>query len=152
MNLSEMFVTLKEHRIKYVVLENWISLPSDAGSVVHLLAENPKMIISLLGGSRVSGSRYLIHNTAFVIRQKGENFLPERFESELLERAVMHQEIVRVPDDRNAPWLFLYRRLYHDGNIVNPTEKKVLERVLDERVGRPVVPRDRDVSLHYTRH
>ena len=151
MNVHEIFDTLKQHKTNYLVLENWDALPGDYGSGIHVLVESERIFCSLLGATRINGPSFLVGEIPFTIREKGRDLLPEVFESLLMERAVMHQDSIRVPDDRNGVWLMLYRRLYHDGAVTNPTEKKLYERVLDERVGRPVVPKDKDIQLQYRR-
>lgn len=162
LGLREVFANLKEQRTPYVVLDNWTLLPTaamdgpDGVPTIEILTTVPTAIVQAFSATRVRGSLYAIRPGSrkpihLIVRKKGDNLFPESFESELLARTAWHGEIIRIPEPRIALMIFLYRELYHHGKITNITHRGVIEKVLDERVGIPVVPNDTDVRMAYTR-
>ncbi len=146
-SIPEIFEVLKEHRINYVVVDNWNALPGDPIDKIAMLAENRVILQQLIGATQVQRCRFQIMLSTgkilpFIIHQKGNGFLPERFESQLIHSSVLHNNIIKVPDADGAALMSMYRWLHHYGLNLSPTELQAWGIYLDDRVGRYVVPTD----------
>ena len=154
-NMTDVFNALKEANHKYVMVSDWDSLPNSYKSPMTILTADADRLRSLLGLTRIEGARHLLtmerYTVTLFVRQKGTGFLPEKFESELLERTNINNECVRVPDEYLAFYMMAYIWTYHQDRFTNEHERRVICRVLDERVGPPVRPRDTDIELKFTR-
>lgn len=140
MNLREAFTTLTEQGVKYVVIGNWIKLPYNAHEEIEILCTNEKIIQQLLGLSKISGNSHLLAldggaRQRFTLIKKGDSIFPDKFEAELLEKAITSKEKVKHPGNTEALWMFLFKGLYNQA-FKNETERKTIEIAVEQRVGR----------------
>lgn len=144
-SITEIFEVLKEHHINYVVVDNWNELPGDPIGKITMLAENRVVLQQLIGATQIQHCRFQVMLSTgtilpLTIQQKGNGFLPERFESQILHSAVVYNDIIKVPDLDGTVLMSMYRWLHHYGLNLSPTELQSWSMYIDDRVGRYVVP------------
>lgn len=146
--LTTMFEFLNVTKTQYVVLDNWHALP---------LAHDPKMPCTILVqsaenfktitkgmweaaplGDQPTMLRILDPKGGTIFRcrciEKGRGFLPERFESQLLQMRHL-REGVAVPDSHCKLSMSIYRYLYYGHDMTNVETRQAMKMFADDAVG-----------------
>jgi hypothetical protein len=146
-NVIEMFRRLREAKTEYIVMHDWQNMPSVVPMNIELLVSNLNSIITTLS-LKQTGSKdvYELFYTSgtkqnIILHQTKLGRYPSQFETALLNSAVFHNDIVRVPEQTTAFWMLMYD-LTHRTDRFTSDEKKIILPVLDNRTG-PFIVKNR---------
>jgi hypothetical protein len=131
------------NKARYVVLWDYQNLPMRVSDVdpIEILVADKNAFVECLGLHKLKGKNYKLCNAEgnqiaeFLIHEKAHNFLPDRFEAEMLSRAWCNTNGISVPDQEHAILLILWRNLYIYRNIESVYEKLTIAEYLNQRVG-----------------
>lgn len=159
-SLSEAFRELTDLGIKYVVYRGWLNLPLQNDGNIEILTNDENRLIKLLSLTKSLESRdgeytYKLRldqedaePIKMVIRPAGMNFLPHRFETTVLDRAVLYRDIVKIPDDTNMFFMFTYAMLHYSKTITDKEELVILRSYVEQRVGTGAKSEFNDLPYH----
>ncbi len=151
-NLREAFETLTRSGVKYAVIQDHHSLPHNPSPPIHILTADLDLLVQLLGVSKIKDSLYILavqggSSIDFIIRPKGKNLFPERFESSLLNTAVIHDDCFKKSDYHHDFWGHLYRWLHHDNRFPHLPDAILIAQEVDRVVGEGVQPKFNDINF-----
>lgn len=151
-SIREFFEALKETKVRYVVLSEWQDLPFDYTGPIRILAESENAVVRMTGITKERGIQYRIDLASGAaatveIIEKGRGFLPERFESQLLEKTHVHNDVVNAPEPTEHALSILYDMLYHSSEFTE-YQKKIIGDYVNNRVGPPVKCRIRSIPFY----
>ena len=154
-SLGELFDRIRE--VKYVTLGDWQKLPVDfpkPNQPIIILTSNFSTIESLWqllkGNGQSLWNAQLSTGKSVPVRilEKGKAVFPEQFESQLLSRAVFHQNCIKVPGDMELPFVRLYWRLFYENLFGGPDasqqdkhDRRILMEMVTNQTGLPMRPR-----------
>ena len=132
--LSQSFTSLNRAKIKYVALSGFEGIPFNPSGELVLLTEDVPAVVSLLRLVRSPEHSTLYtrsyggesENLFMMVRliPKGEGYLPNRFETELLARADMYEDLVKIPQSDLHSRAILYEELFRKGWLSNDPERR----------------------------
>lgn len=146
-NAIEMFRRLREAKIEYIVLYDWQNMPSVIPYNIELLVSNLNAIVTTLSlqktGDKNAFELFFTNGKKqiLILHQSKTGRYPSQFETSLLNKAVFHNDIVRVPEQTLGFWMLMYD-LTHRAGKFSDEEKKIILPVLDNRTG-PFVAKNR---------
>jgi hypothetical protein len=143
--------------IRYAVISPWKPLPSalpesplivltDEFSALNTIWNLTRFTPNNQYKAQMAGDRDLI----VTVLEKGKHVFPEVFESQILQRHVVHQGCVAVPDSETWPLARMYWKLFYENFLAGqPEDREMLKEYVIQRVGgHPFRPRYRWLELH----
>lgn len=143
--LEEAFHQATQAGVRYVVFEGWERLPVDYPGTIRIIAVEPEALARVMGLLVVNlkQSCYRLEGCAakLCIYRKGDGFMPDSFESQLLTRAVTKDKFLLHIDELSNFWYTLYKLLYFTTQIESKTDRLVLDSQIKAVIGTPTVPK-----------
>jgi len=157
-NLIELFSELNDLNIKYVVINNWIGLPTNPPKEIQILCDNLSQFVRSSGLSKLIDNLYSFipdgldesSQQLFRLYEKGNNLFTQIFEDELLSFPNQNNGVKTPPSDK-AFWIAMYMiRFHHEDLNKNTTYLEVIKNAMECRMGPIKKPSYRDLSEHFT--
>lgn len=146
--LRELFDRVRH--VQYAVISPWLRLPMDVVGVPIILTDQFQSLSSLWNLTLYSqNSQYSAQandGRAFIVTvlEKGKNIFPETFETQILCRRVLHQDVVYVPDDETWPLVRLYWKIFYEEFLMDsPEDRRMMLDWLTKKVGSVIRPKYR---------
>lgn len=142
-NPLELHRALLRSGLEYVAIGNYFNAGYNVNCAMSILTQKPDSVIQLLGLTRdreynnlVTYKKDFTESTklSIMIYDTGKGLYPSRFETELIKRSVVDNDICRIPDFENQFWLFLYRYVFHLGMFPVEYRRMIIPK-LEQRVG-----------------
>lgn len=136
--------------VRYAVVSNdYLSLPIEIKGRLILLTDNLQAIINIWNLTRHSPEDYSAvladgSKIVVVVLEKGKNVFPETFETQILNRAIIHENSVKIPDSETLPlmqlfWKLMYEKLFAE----KPDDRKIMLEWVFRKTGTPIRTRYR---------
>lgn len=142
-SLRELFNRIQH--VRYAVISPFHQLPMEVKGKLILLTDNFNAISNLWNLTKFSPeSQYttiLADGTSVIVTilEKGRNVFPETFESEILLRATLHENCVKVPDSEVWPLALLFWKLVYEKLLAEaPFDRKAIMDWIFRRTGQPI--------------
>lgn len=130
--------------------EQFTILAENIDTVIQILEAEPdpsapakkkfrhQYVVPVLGGVDENKTRSI----SFLLYQKGNSLMPERFESSILNSRIIYNELVHTPDEDHEFWALAYMRVVHGGAMRDDLVwRDAMIRKISNRVGSPMHPR-----------
>lgn len=148
-NVIDMFRRLKGTKQQYIVMYEWQNMPAVVPLNVELLVTNINSFATTLGLTPAGAPN--VFDAFFndggkqrlILHQIGTGRYPSQFERALIAKGIMHNDVIRAPEQTLAFWMLMYD-LVHRTDRFDREEKRVILPVLDQRTG-PYVARTHPV-------
>jgi hypothetical protein len=163
MGFADRIETLRNSHLDYVCLEgsNYLLAPPPPNTKIVFLTADARAMADMLGAkphvstgnSRALNSLHTVDVDSALplnisIFQKSNDVFPQRFESMLLNNRVLSRNgLIHVPGQDDLFWAMLYRRLVHEGALIDDPEwRQIMLDSLNLRIGQIVKPKYRELG------
>lgn len=156
LNLREFF--RRGQHLAYAIIDNYEKLPIEANHHIAVLTDNMKALVvtwslTLMEDNLYRTAEELPNGKPLLIRiyQKGKRVFPDSFETQILNRAVLHNECVKVPDMETFFLVRMYWRTFYEGMLSGDNDRGIMIEFLRRRVGEPITPKYKHLALNKTK-
>jgi len=155
-SLTEVFRKLNQSGLEYSVISDWSTLPRAFPDSMVMLVKDADRVAQILGCSQFRATHPVISvsistgnlsekNCLVTLIEKGSGAFPEQFESRVLKRRVLHEDVVYVPDNEEQALICLYVVMRYGSwgsmRLSDKFESKMILDYLSNRVGNFTTPR-----------